>query len=259
MLKTRVIPILLLQNGGLVKGEKFKKHKYVGDPINAVRIFNEKEVDELAFIDISATAEGREPDYALIEDVATEAFMPIAYGGGITHESQVQRLFRSGIEKVIINSAFHQDPELIKRCSNIAGSQSIAVSIDVKKNILGRYEVLTHNGNKKTGVDPVTYALQAEAMGAGELVVTAIDREGTNKGFDIDLIATITDAVNIPVVAQGGASSLNDFKKVVNEAHASAVAAGNFFTFHGKHKAVLLTYPAYSGLEQLFNDRDLND
>lgn len=254
MLKTRVIPVLLLQNGGLVKGEKFKKHKYVGDPINAVRIFNEKEVDELAFIDISATAEGREPDYALIEDVATEAFMPIAYGGGITHESQVQRLFRSGVEKVIINSAFHQDPELIKRCSEIAGSQSIVVSIDVKKNLLGRYEVFIHNGSERTGIDPVTYARKAEAMGAGELVVTAIDREGTNRGYDIELISLIASEVNIPVIAQGGANSLSDIKQVVDDGQASAAAAGSFFTFHGKHKAVLLTYPAYSELEKLFNE-----
>lgn len=254
MLKTRVIPILLLQNGGLVKGEKFRKHKYVGDPINAVRIFNEKEVDELAFIDISATAEGRGPDYGLIEDVATEAFMPVAYGGGITKVSQVERLFRSGVEKAIINTAFYQDPELIQRCSKVAGAQSIVVSIDVKRSLLGRYEVFTHNGTKRTGFDPVSYARRAEAMGAGELIVTAIDREGTNKGFDSELIALITKSVDIPVVAQGGASSLDDFKMVVNQAHASAVAAGSYFTFHGKHKAVLLTYPAYSELEQLFND-----
>lgn len=254
MLRTRVIPILLLQNGGLVKGEKFKKHKYVGDPINAVRIFNEKEVDELAFIDISATLDGRDPDYELIEDVATEAFMPIAYGGGISKVEHVQRLFRSGVEKVIINSAFNQSPELIRQCSDIAGSQSIAVSIDVKKSLLGRYEVYTHNGTKKTGVDPVTYARQAEDMGAGELIVTAIDREGTNKGYDCELIASITNEVNIPVIAQGGANSLDDIKQVVNEGHASAAAAGNFFTFHGKHRAVLLTYPAYSELEKLFTD-----
>lgn len=254
MLRTRVIPILLLQNGGLVKGEKFKKHKYVGDPINAVRIFNEKEVDELAFIDISATSQGRDPDYELIEDVATEAFMPIAYGGGITRVEQVERLFRCGVEKVIINSAFHYDPELIRRCSTIAGSQSITISIDVKKSLFGRYEVFTHNGSKKTGIDPVTYAQQAETMGAGELVVTAIDREGTNKGYDSELIALITDAVNIPVVAQGGAGSLSDIKHVVDVGHASAAAAGSFFTFHGKHKAVLLTYPAYSDLENLFNE-----
>ena len=148
MLKKRVIPVLLLQNGGLVKGEKFKKHKYVGDPINAVRIFNEKEVDELALVDISSTINSAEPDFALIEDMASEAFMPIAYGGGIQRVEQVERLFRVGVEKVIINSAFFSNPELIRECSQIAGSQSIVVAIDVKKTLMGRYEVCVHNGTK---------------------------------------------------------------------------------------------------------------
>lgn len=254
MLKTRVIPVLLLQDGGLVKGEKFKKHKYVGDPINAVRIFNEKEVDELAFVDISATLEQRDPDYALIEDMASEAFMPIAYGGGVHSVRQVERLFRSGVEKIIINSEFSTQPQLIQDSSRIAGSQSIVVSIDVKKSLLGRYEVFTHNATRKTGEDPVTYARRAEDMGAGELILTAVDREGTGKGYDIELIEQVTRAVDIPVIAQGGAASLPDFQAAVHSAKASAVAAGAFFTFHGKHKAVLLTYPAYEELEKLFKD-----
>lgn len=252
MLKTRVIPMLLLQDGGLVKGEKFKKHKYVGDPINAVKIFNEKEVDELVFVDISATADGREPDYELIEDMATEAFMPISYGGGINNVTQVQRLFRSGVEKVIINSAFATNPELISSCSQVAGSQSIVVSIDVKRSLFGSYEVYTHNATTKTGEDPITCAKRAEAMGAGELIITAVDREGTGNGFDLELVEQVASAVNIPVVAQGGAAALSDFREVVRTTHASAVAAGNFFTFHGKHKAVLLTYPSYDDLDRLF-------
>jgi len=252
MLKTRVIPVLLLQDGGLVKGEKFKNHRYVGDPINAVRIFNEKEVDELAFIDISATKNGREPDFSIIQDMATEAFMPTAYGGGVSKVEHVERLFRIGVEKVIINSAFFVKPELVKLCSSITGSQSVVVSMDVKKGLLGGYGVYVNNATKKTGVDPVSYAKRAEDMGAGELMVTAIDREGTNKGFDCDLVSQIADAVNIPVVAQGGAGSMIDLKTAVSEGRASAVAAGNFFTFHGKHKAVLLTYPAYEELEELF-------
>lgn len=254
MLKTRVIPVLLLQDGGLVKGERFKKHRYVGDPINAVRIFNEKEVDELAFLDISARANRQEPDYRLIEDVASEAFMPIAYGGGVNSVSQVERLFRSGVEKVIINTHFFIQPELIKDCSRIAGSQSIVVSMDVKKSFFGRYEVYTHNASRKTGLDPVTYAKKAEAMGAGELVLTSIHREGTAKGYDLDLIKQVSNAVSIPVIAQGGAASLADFNVAVRSAKASAVAAGAFFTFHGKHKAVLLTYPSYNDLEKLFKD-----
>ena len=252
MLKTRVIPVLLFQDGSLVKGEKFKKHKYVGDPVNAVRIFNEKEVDELVLLDISATAGKRDPDYALIEDMASEAFMPMAYGGGIRSVSQVEKLFRCGVEKVIINSEFAVRPELIRDCSQVAGSQSIVVSIDVKKSLLGRYEVMTCNGKNRIGLDPVSYAVKAQEMGAGELVVTAIDREGTESGFDLELINQVASVVDIPVVAQGGAGRLSDLKEAVCSANASAVAVGSYFTFHGKHKAVLLTYPAYEELEELF-------
>ncbi len=252
MLKKRVIPVLLLQNSGLVKGEKFKKHKYVGDPINAVRIFNEKEVDELAFVDISASATGRDPDYALIEDMASEAFMPIAYGGGIQRVEQVEHLFRLGVEKVIINSAFAFDSNLITECSQVAGSQSIVVAMDVKKSLLGRYEVCVQNGSKKTGINPVEYAKKAQMSGAGEILLTSIDREGTGSGLDLDLIKQVSAAVDIPVIAQGGVGCLDHIKQAVQVASASAVAAGSFFTFHGKHKAVLLTYPAYHELESLF-------
>ncbi|HHQ4711027.1 AglZ/HisF2 family acetamidino modification protein [Aeromonas veronii] len=252
MLKKRVIPVLLMQDGGLVKGEKFKKHKYVGDPINAVRIFNEKEVDELAFIDISVGIDGRELDYALIEDMASEAFMPIAYGGGIQRIGQVEKLFRLGVEKVIVNSAFHNTPNLIKECSQIAGSQSIVVAIDVRKSLLGRYEVYTHNGTKKTGINPVEYAKKAQLYGAGEILLTAIDREGVGQGVDLELIQQVTTAVDIPLIAQGGVGNLDHIKQAVKSAGASAVAAGSFFTFHGKHRAVLLTYPAYAELENLF-------
>lgn len=254
MLKKRVIPVLLLQNGGLVKGEKFKKHKYVGDPINAVRIFNEKEVDELAFVDISAGMNTKEPDYVLIEDMASEAFMPIAYGGGIRRVDQVEKLFRLGVEKVIINSEFYKSPNLIKECSQIAGAQSIAVAVDVKKSLLGRYEVYINNGTQKTGLNPVEYALKAQLYGAGEILLTAIDREGQGQGLDLDLIKQVTAVLDIPVIAQGGVGHLEHIKQAVKVAGASAVAAGSFFTFHGKHKAVLLTYPAYHELENLFLD-----
>lgn len=254
MLKKRVIPVLLLQNGGLVKGEKFKKHKYVGDPINAVRIFNEKEVDELAFVDISAGMNTKEPDYELIEDMASEAFMPIAYGGGVRRVDQVEKLFRLGVEKVIINSEFYKNPNLIKECSQIAGAQSIAVAVDVKKSLLGRYEVYIHNGTQKTGMNPVEYAIKAQLYGAGEILLTAIDREGQGQGLDLDLIKQVTAAVDIPVIVQGGVGHLEHIKQAVKLSGASAVAAGSFFTFHGKHKAVLLTYPAYHELEKLFLD-----
>lgn len=253
MLKTRVIPTLLLQNGGLVKGEKFKNHKYVGDPINAVRIFNEKEVDELVFLDISATRERKEPDYPLIRDIASEAFMPFAYGGGITSLEHIENLFRWGVEKVVINSAFATNPKLVEEAARIAGSQSIVVSIDVQKTRFGRYEVATHNATVKTGIDPVAYALKAVDCGAGEIVVTSVDHEGTGKGYDLTLIKNITQAVEVPIVAQGGAASLQDFKDAVDTG-AAAVAAGSFFTFYGKHKAVLITYPEYSALTQLFTN-----
>jgi len=243
MLRKRVIPVLLLKDGGLVKGEKFRKHKYVGDPVNAVRIFNEKEVDELAFIDISVT---------LIQDVASEAFMPIAYGGGVKRVDQVERLFRLGVEKVIINSAFSVNPELVKECSKIAGVQSIVVAVDVKKNLLGRYEVCTQNGLENIGVNPVSYAVQAQNYGAGEILLTSIDREGSFKGIDLDLVRQVTAAVNIPVIAHGGVGCLEHIKQAVVVSRASAVAAGSFFTFYGKHKAVLPTYPAYHELQDLF-------
>jgi cyclase len=243
-----------MQDGGLVKGEKFKNHKYVGDPINAVRIFNEKEVDELAFIDISATVNGREPDYSLIEDIATEAFMPMAYGGGIQRVDQVERLFRLGVEKVIINTAFSENPTFITDCSRIVGSQSIVVSVDFKKSLLGKYEVWSHNASKKTGEHPVNYAKRAASLGAGEIILTSVDREGTGGSLDLDLIGQVTQALDIPVIAQGGVGSLADIKACVLNAGASGVAAGSFFTFHGKHRAVLLTYPAYQELEKLFDE-----
>ncbi|MCT8982377.1 AglZ/HisF2 family acetamidino modification protein [Shewanella algae] len=252
MLKSRVIPVLLLQDGGLVKGEKFKKHRYVGDPINSVRIFNEKEVDELAFVDISASLSSRDPDYALIEDMASEAFMPIAYGGGIRRLDQVERLFRSGVEKVIINSAFVSDPNFIRECSIIAGSQSIVVSIDVKRSLLGKYEAYTYSATKKADLSPIEYAKQAQDFGAGEIIVTAINREGSGSGLDLELVRKIVDTVQIPVIAQGGVGSLEHIRDGVKIGGASAIAAGTFFTFHGKHRAVLLTYPDYDQLENLF-------
>lgn len=254
MLKKRVIPVLLLQDGGLVKGEKFKKHKYVGDPINAVRIFNEKEVDELAFVDISVGINCDEPDYELIGDMASEAFMPIAYGGGIRRVDQVEKLFRLGVEKIIINSEFYLNPGLVTKCSQIAGAQSIVVAIDVKKSLFGKYEVYTKNGTCKTGTCPIEYARKVQQYGAGEIILTSIEREGSAQGLDLDLIQKVTSAVEIPVIVQGGVGCLEHIKDAVKTAGASAVAAGSFFTFHGKHKAVLLTYPAYQELENLFLD-----
>jgi len=253
MLRTRVIPTLLLRNTGLVKGEKFANHKYVGDPINAVKIFNTKEVDELAFFDITASVEGRSPNYDLLSDIASEAFMPFAYGGGLKSVQDIEKLFKTGVEKAIINTAAAQNLDIVRQASAVAGSQSIVVAMDAKRSIMGKYHVYNESGRRNTGLNPLDYAKMAEDAGAGELIVTAIDREGTGRGYDTELIAKVSKAVNIPVVASGGAGSLQHFRQAV-DAGASAVAAGSMFIFHGKHKAVLITYPDYQHLEALFDE-----
>jgi imidazole glycerol-phosphate synthase subunit HisF len=253
MLRTRIIPVLLLKEGGLVKGKQFKNHKYVGDPINAVKIFNEKEVDELFFLDISITQENRKLDYNLIADIASEAFMPFGYGGGIQTVSQVEQLFSIGVEKVIINTEAFLNSKLIKEAVKIAGSQSIVVSIDVKKSLFSNYEVYVQNGKVNTKLDPVSYAKKMEDCGVGELVVNSIDREGMGKGYDLELLKMVTKAVDIPVVGLGGAGCLQDLADAKNQTKVSGLAAGDLFIFHGKHKAVLITYPKYSELEKLFN------
>lgn len=253
MLQARVIPCLLLKGTGLVKTTKFKDPKYVGDPINAVNIFNEKEVDELIFLDITATLEKRRPNFKLIAEIASECFMPFAYGGGITELEDMRQLFKLGVEKVVVNSVLHQNPGLVAECARIYGSQSIIGAIDVKKNFFGKYEVYIGSGTINTKKDPVKYAQQLEELGVGEIFINAIDRDGTMEGYDSKLINMVTKAVNIPVIACGGAGKLADFQTAVTQHGASAVAAGSFFVFHGKHKAVLITYPPYSQLVALFN------
>lgn len=254
MLRTRAIPVLLLRDAGLVKGTTFKNHKYVGDPVNAVRIFNEKEVDEIVFLDISATPAGRGPNYELIADIASEAFMPFGYGGGIGEIGQIERLFNLGVEKVVINTAAFARPQLVREASRAAGAQSIVVSIDVREKMLGGYEVCVANGTRRTGRDPVDYAREMQDLGAGELIVCSINREGTGKGYDTRLLRRVSEAVDIPVVALGGASGVADFADAVKNAGVSAVAAGDMFVFHGRHKAVLITYPAYAELEAMLGD-----
>lgn len=251
MLKVRVIPILLLRDSVLVKGENFKNHKYVGDPINAVKIFNEKEVDEITFLDISEHRFGNGPNFEIIKSIASEAFMPLGYGGGVTNLSQIEKLFNIGVEKVILNTTAYHNNKIISEASSIAGSQSIVVSIDVKKNWLGSYEVYIKNGETNTNENPIDYAKRMRDLGAGELIICSIDREGTGLGYDLNIIKRITDAVDIPVVASGGAGKFEDFSRVIKECNVSAVAAGNLFTFYGKHKAVLITYPSYRELKML--------
>ncbi|NBW48602.1 MAG: imidazole glycerol phosphate synthase subunit HisF [Betaproteobacteria bacterium] len=244
MNKTRVIPVLLLRGKGLVKTVKFKEPKYIGDPINSVRIFNEKEVDELVFLDITATPEGRGPDFELLADIAGEAFMPMAYGGGITSLEQVKRIFSLGFEKVVIDSAAYDVPQLIRDAVAIYGSQSIVGCVDVRRTLLGRYELSSHAGKTKRTIGLTAHVRELERLGVGEIIVNAVDRDGTQSGYDLKLIREVSSAVSIPIVACGGASSLDDFVAAVHEGGASAVAAGSFFVFVGPHRAVLINYPA---------------
>ena len=250
MKRIRVIPVLLIKDNGLVKSVQFKKHKYVGDPINAVKIFNDKEVDELAILDISATAHNRPPNIERIAEIGSEAFMPVSYGGGITSFSQVKEILFNGIEKVVINKSAHTHPELITKISDAYGSQSMVVSIDVKKNWLGKYKVFTENGSVNTDQDPVQFAKKCEALGAGEILLNSIDRDGTYKGYDTELLKAVSSSVTIPVVVCGGASDIQDFRKAVTEGGASAVSAGSMFVFQRPHNAVLISYPSQQALKE---------
>jgi cyclase len=253
MLNHRVIPCLLLSNGGLVKTRKFKNGVYVGDPINAIRIFNEKEVDELVLLDIRASLDNRGPDYDFLNEIASECFMPLAYGGGITSIDQIKTLLRLGIEKVILNSALNRDPNFVREAVATFGSQAITASIDVRRKLFGRYEVMTTAGTEPTGLTAVEAALQAEQLGVGEILLTSIDAEGSMEGYDVDLISKVSQTVSVPVIASGGAGKLEDFRSAVRQGHASAVAAGSLFVFYGPHRAVLITYPEYSKLRTLFD------
>lgn len=253
MLKTRVIPTLLLRGAGLVKTTGFRNPVYVGDPINAIRIFNEKEVDELVLLDITASRTGKGPAFSTIENIASECFMPVAYGGGITAVEQIRKILGAGIEKVVVNAAALLNPQLVREAVREFGSQAIVVSIDVKRKLLGRYEVYGDGGTKSTGHEPAAYARQMEDLGAGEILLTAIDRDGTMKGYDIELVAKVTSAVGIPVIASGGAGTIADFGVASKRAGAAAVAAGAMFVFHGPHRAVLITYPSHAELSAVLN------
>ena len=248
MRRIRVIPVLLLHKGGLIKSVKFAYYKYVGDPINAVKIFNEKEIDEILVLDIDASREKKGPDFDAIREIAGEAFIPLAYGGGISNIDQVKELFYLGVEKVVFNTAAYQDPSLLTRAASIVGRQSIVASIDVRKNWLGRKKVYIQNGKESTGEDPVTFAKRMADAGAGEIILNSVDRDGTYGGFDIDLVREVSASVDVPVVACGGASAVDDFLGAVN-AGASAVAAGSMFVFQRPHNAVLISYPSQEELK----------
>lgn len=250
MRRIRVIPILQIEKRKLVKTTMFKTPGYVGDPMNALRIFNDKEVDEIAVIDIGATRNKKEPDLEFIHQLAGECFMPLSYGGGVTTPEQASAIFQTGVEKIILGSSGFHDPSLITAISKKYGSQSVTVSVDVKSDWLGRQRVFVVSGLESTGNDPITYAKNAVQSGAGELLLQSIDREGTGKGYDLDLIAKVSSAVDVPVVSLGGAASLKDFLQAVQHG-ASGVAAGDMFVYKGPHKGVLINYPSQ---ENLFND-----
>src|SRR5436190_5936613 len=251
MLKTRAIPCLLLRNQGLVKTVKFANPTYLGDPVNIVRIFNEKEANELVLLDIMATKEQRGPNFELLADIAGEAFVPLAYGGGVRTIDAVGRLFRLGFEKIVINTYAAENPSFIHSAASRFGSQSIVVSIDARKSLLGGYEVYTHGGAERVRLDPVAFAREMEQMGAGEIMITSVERDGTMQGYDLELIRNVASAVAIPVIACGGAGRIGHFTEAV-QAGASAVAAGSLFVFQGRHRAVLISFPTSEELSGVF-------
>ena len=254
MLQPRIIPSLLIHEKGLVKSTKFKDYKYVGDPINAVKIFNEKEVDEIIIVDIDASVNGNEPDYRLIEKLAYECRMPLCYGGGIKTAEQAQRIFALGVEKISISSIAVQKPEIITEIANVVGNQSVVVVLDVKKKLFGGYEIYTHNGTKKTGIDPVEFVQKIEKLGAGEIVINSIDNDGTMKGYDLNLLDLIRDKISLPLTVLGGAGNMNHIGEVIAKHGIIGVAAGSNFIFKGKYRAVLINYPTVKEKIDLINE-----
>ena len=244
MLRPRITPCLLVHNRGLVKTVAFKNPKYVGDPINAVKIFNEKEADELIVLDIDAAVNGAEPDYEMIANLAAECRMPLCYGGGVKTEEQASRIIGLGVEKVSISSAAVDDPGLITRIAEQVGRQSVVVTIDVQRKMLGRgYEIFSHNGRKSAKRDPLSFAREAAALGAGEIVLNSIDHDGQMKGYDLALAKQLRAAVNIPITILGGAGSLDDMSALFAACGVVGASAGSLFVFKGPYKAVLITYP----------------
>lgn len=247
----RVIPCLLMRDGGLVKTSRFRKPRYVGDPINAIRIFNEKYVDELVLLDIDASRTGAEPDYDLIARIAGECFMPLCYGGGIRDIVQARRIIAAGVEKIAVNSTAIDRPGLLHELSTELGASSVVAAIDVKRDLFGRRRVFHPGARRLTRLDPLEHARAMVEAGAGELFVNSVDRDGMFCGFDTELIAGMAASVSVPLIACGGASDLEDMRAAI-EAGASAAAAGSMFVFYGPHRAVLISYPDYASVRRLF-------
>ena len=254
--RPRVIPCLLLDQRDMVKTVKFSKPRYLGDPVNAVKIFNNKGVDELCILNIRASRDKTGPDMGLLKEIASEAFMPLSYGGGISDIRQIEELFAIGYEKVIMNTALIHKPELIMEAVRFAGSQSIVASIDVKTDLFGKTACWVNDGTEKVNISPVELALRAQKLGAGEILLNAIHCDGMMQGYDLRLIRQVTSSVQVPVIACGGARDIHDFKKAIEEGGAHAVAAGSLFVYYGPHRAVLITAPGEQELVDigLFKD-----
>lgn len=247
----RIVPCLLLDGNGLVKTKKFKDPTYVGDPINAIKLFNDKRVDELIFLDILATRERKEPNYQLLEKLASECFMPLCYGGGIRTVAQARRIISLGIEKVSVNAAVLDSPALVSAIAQELGASSTVVSVDVRRDWFGRYRVYDGARKKVTKLDPIDHVTALVEAGAGEILINDVDADGMQKGYDITLIKTVCAAVNVPVIACGGAGSLIDMRAAIREGGASAAAAGSLFVFKGPHRAVLINYPSQEQIHAL--------
>jgi len=253
VLYPRIIPCLLVHNKGLVKTVKFKDSKYVGDPINAVKIFNEKEVDEIIILDIDATVENRDPDYKMIENLANECRMPLCYGGGIKTAHQAKKILSLGVEKIAISAAVFDKPELIKEIAEEVGRQSVVVVFDVKKRLFGGYDVYTHNAKNKIKQNFLEFIKKVQDFGAGEIVINSIDNDGVMKGFDLDLIEKTKNKLNIPMTILGGAGSIDDVRNVIDKFGIIGCAAGSLFIFKGKYKAVLINYPSKEKKKLIIN------
>ena len=251
MTQARVIPCLLIRGNGLVKTRKYKDPVYIGDPVNAVRIFSDKEADEIVILDIDASKKGLEPNYELIREIAGEAFMPLAYGGGVRNLEQIKRLIRAGVEKVVINTQATESMNTILEAVKIFGSQAIIGAVDVRKKIFGGYVVLSNSGTVETNLNLQQHLSNLVQAGVGELFINNIDRDGTMEGYDLTLVKAVSK-FSVPVVVCGGAGNLQDMTNAVFEGGASAVAAGSMFVFHGKHRAVLINYPKAAELETIF-------
>lgn len=254
MLAIRIMPCLLVKNERLVKTVKFKNPSYVGDPVNAIKIYNEKEVDELLLVDITATVENKPPSFNLISEITDECFMPLCYGGGIRSLEDIKKILSLGVEKVAINSSAVENPQFIKKAAEVFGSQSIILSMDVKKTFRGSYVVHIHSGQMSARRDPVAFARQMEEMGTGEILLNSIDRDGTWEGYDLDLLKRVTDAVTIPVIALGGAGRMSHFHDAVASG-ASACAAGSMAVYQGKNKGVLINFPSREEIKKVLGDK----